>query len=172
MSSKPRPAAFLDRDGVLNVDTGYVHRPEDFVWIEGAREAVKALNTAGLYVFVVSNQSGVARGMFGLDDVERLHVWINSELARLGAHIDAFYYCPHHPSEGHGPFTRECDCRKPKPGLIQRACAEWPVDVARSFLIGNSARDLEAARRAGIRGISFDGGSLLTLVDAAMTGHA
>jgi len=172
MPSKPRSAAFLDRDGVLNVDTGYVHRPQDFIWTEGAREAVKALNAAGFYVFIVSNQSGVARGMFGLDDVERLHDWINAELRLLGAHIDAFYYCPHHPSEGHGPFTRECDCRKPKPGLIHRACAEWPVDIARSFLIGNSARDLEAARRAGVRGIAFGGGSLLTVVDAAMASHA
>jgi D-glycero-D-manno-heptose 1,7-bisphosphate phosphatase len=172
MPSESRPAAFLDRDGVLNVDAGYVHRPENFIWIDGARDAVNALNAAGHLVFVVSNQSGVARGLFGLDDVERLHVWINRELAPLGAHIDAFYFCPHHPTEGHGPFTRACDCRKPKPGMILRACAEWPVDVGHSFLIGNSARDLEAARRAGIRGISFDGGSLLTVVDTVLKAQA
>lgn len=172
MPSEPRPAAFLDRDGVLNVDAGYVHLPKDFVWIQGAREAIRTLNAAGHFVFVVSNQSGVARGMFSLDDVERLHVWINSELALLGARVDAFYFCPHHPTEGRGPFARECDCRKPKPGMILRACAEWPVDIARSFLIGNSERDLEAARRAGIRGIGFDGGNLRAVVTVAMATHA
>jgi D-glycero-D-manno-heptose 1,7-bisphosphate phosphatase len=171
MPSQLHPAAFLDRDGVLNVDTGYVHRAEDFIWTEGAREAVKALNDAGFLVIVVSNQSGVARGMFGVEAVERLHNWINRELAGIDARIDAFYFCPHHPTEGSGPFTCECDCRKPKPGLLLRAFAEWPIDRAASFLIGNSERDLDAARAAGVRGIDFKGGSLLAAVHAAIA-HA
>lgn len=159
-----RPAAFLDRDGVLNEDTGFVHRPADFVWTAGAKEAVKALNERGYLVFVVTNQSGVARGHFGTDEVERLHAWIDAELRRSGAHVDAFYYCPHHPEAGDGPYTRACDCRKPEPGLLLRAMAAWPVDRAASFLIGDEERDLEAARRAGVRGVLFRGGSLLAAV--------
>ena len=95
-----RPTAFLDRDGVLNRDHGYVHRSEDFEWLPGAREAVKRLNDAGYLVIVASNQAGIARGLYGPEDVKRLHRWINSELAKIGGHIDAFYYCPHHPTEG------------------------------------------------------------------------
>jgi D-glycero-D-manno-heptose 1,7-bisphosphate phosphatase len=171
MSSQLRPAAFFDRDGVLNVDTGFVSRPEEYVWTPGAIAAVAALNAAGYLVFVVSNQSGVARGRFTCADVDRLHTWMNGELARAGARIDGFYYCPHHPTEGAGPYTGDCDCRKPKPGLILRALAEWPVDIGRSFLIGNSDRDLEAARRAGVRGIRFGGGDLREAVAKAMAGR-
>jgi D-glycero-D-manno-heptose 1,7-bisphosphate phosphatase len=168
MTTQLRPAAFFDRDGVLNVDTGYVSRPDEFAWTPGATDAIQALNAAGYLVFVASNQSGVARGRFTCADVDCLHGWMNRELAHAGARIDAFYYCPHHPTEGSGPYTRECDCRKPKPGLILRACAEWPVDVGRSFLVGNSDRDLEAARRAGVRGVLYDGGDLRAVVAAAM----
>ena len=93
----PKPAAFLDRDGVINVDSGYVYRPEDFAWIEGAKEAVKFLNDNAYLVFVVTNQGGVAHGFYEEDDVLSLHRWLSGELALFGAHIDAFFYCPHHP---------------------------------------------------------------------------
>ena len=160
-----RPAAFIDRDGVLNVDRGYVYRAEDFVWVKGAKRAVKVLNDLGYFVFIVTNQAGIARGYYGPNDVERLHDWINAELGKVGAHVDGFYYCPHHPDAGAGPYTRACDCRKPAPGMLLQAIAEWPVDRARSFMVGNHDIDMEAARRAGLRGVMFQGGSLLEVVE-------
>ncbi|GAW94070.1 D-glycero-beta-D-manno-heptose 1,7-bisphosphate 7-phosphatase [Calderihabitans maritimus] len=155
-----KPAVFFDRDGVLNVDKGYVHRPEQITWVEGAPEAVKEMNDRGWLVFVVTNQSGVARGYYSEEDVGRLHRWMNEELKRRGAHIDAFYYCPHHPEVGRGIYRRQCLCRKPAPGLLQRALAEWPVDGERSLLIGDTPADVAAARAAGIRGLLFPGGNL------------
>lgn len=166
--SRTRPAAFLDRDGVLNEDTGFVHRIADFRWLDGAESAVKSLNDRGYFVFVITNQSGVARGFFPAEAVERLHQWMNDELAKLGAHVDAFYYCPHHPTAGTSCFTRPCDCRKPAPGMLLRAMAEWPVDREASFLLGDQARDLEAARRAGLRSVRFSGGNLRDAIDALL----
>ncbi len=155
-----RPAVFLDRDGVLNHDTGYVHRPEDFVWVEGAQAAVKRLNDAGYLVIVVTNQSGVARGYFDEAAVQRLHGWINEQLRPLGAHVDAFYYCPHHPEGVVARYARACDSRKPGAGMILRALREWPIDPGRSLMIGDKDIDLEAARRAGLPGHRFPGGNL------------
>ena len=146
-----RPAAFLDRDGVINLDTGYVHRQRDFVWREGAAGAIKRLNDAGFFVFVVTNQSGIARGLYGLRDVERLHRWINRELSRTGAHVDEFYFCPHHP-DGIGRYRTVCECRKPAPGMILQAMREWPVERERSFLVGDKDIDMEAAKAAGVHG--------------------
>ena len=163
-----KPAAFLDRDGVLNRDLGYVWRREDFHWLPGAERAVKRLNDAGYLVFVVSNQAGVARGLYRPEDVEVLHRWVNGELGKSGAHIDAFYYCPHHPSEGQGAYRVACDCRKPAPGMLLRAMREWPVDRAASFMIGDKAIDLEAAAAAGVRGLRFAGGDLDALVKSAL----
>jgi D,D-heptose 1,7-bisphosphate phosphatase len=147
-----RPAAFLDRDGVINRDTGYVYRKQDFVWRDGARAAIKRLNDAGYFVFVVTNQAGIARGYYGPGDVRRLHRWVNRELRRSGAQIDGFYFCPHHPTEGVGQYRQLCDCRKPAPGLILQAMREWPVERARSFMIGDKDIDMEAAAAAGIDG--------------------
>ena len=112
----------------------------------------------------MTNQAGVARGLCGTDDVERLHDWMNSELRTAGAHIDAFYYCPHHPSVGTGLQTRACDCRKPSPGMLQAAMTDWPIDSATSFLIGDNETDLIAARRAGVRGYLYLRGSVAELV--------
>jgi D-glycero-D-manno-heptose 1,7-bisphosphate phosphatase len=157
----PRPALFLDRDGVLNEDPGYVHRWEDFHWIPGAREAVASFNAAGWWVFVVTNQSGVGRGYYAEDDVIALHAKMSESLADIDAHIDAFYYCPHHP-EAQVETYRHPDPpdRKPNPGMILRALAEWPVDLSRSIMVGDKESDLEAARRAGVRGLHFTGGDL------------
>ena len=163
-SSSRRPAAFLDRDGVLNRDTGFVHAREDFVWLEDAQQAVKRLNDLGYLVFVVTNQSGIARGLFGTGEVERLHRWVNRELRRVGAHIDAFYYCPHHPTEGVGVYRQDCLCRKPAPGMLLQAMREFPVDPASSFMIGDKDIDMAAARAAGVRGIRFTGGSVAAAV--------
>jgi D,D-heptose 1,7-bisphosphate phosphatase len=151
-----RPAAFLDRDGVLNHDTGYVHRAADFVWVNGAKEAVKRLNDRGYFVFVVTNQSGIARGLYGPADVEALHRWVNEQLRGAGAHVDAFYFCPHHPDGVAPGYGVVCDCRKPAPGLLLQAMREWPVKREASFMIGDKAIDMEAAAAAGIAGFRFD----------------
>ena len=127
-----RPALFLDRDGVLNQDTGFVFRPEDFIWIEGARETIRFFNERDYLVFVVTNQSGVARGLFEERDVLGLHDWINGELAKSGAHVDAFYFCPHHPEAERTAYRKVCECRKPAPGMVRRAMAEWRVAPSRS----------------------------------------
>jgi D-glycero-D-manno-heptose 1,7-bisphosphate phosphatase len=159
-----RPAAFLDRDGVLNHDTGYVHTPDRFEWITGAREAVKHLNDAGCYVFVVTNQAGVAHGYYDEAAIHALHEWLNGELRRTGAHIDAFYHCPHHPEGAVAAYRRTCDHRKPAPGMLLRARAQWPIDWGRSFLIGDRDSDIAAAAAAGIPGYKFVGGDLLSFL--------
>lgn len=156
-----RPAAFLDRDGVLNVDHGYVHKIDDLAWIDGAEQAVKALNDAGHYVFVVTNQAGVARGYYGREDVHVLHRHMNEHLRRIGAHIDAFEYCPFHPDGCVADYALPSSRRKPEPGMLLDLMAQWPVDVDRSFLVGDKPTDLEAARAAGVRGVLFSGGNLL-----------
>ncbi len=147
-----RRAAFFDRDGVLNEDTGYVHRPEDFVWREGAISAIKLLNDREGFVFVITNQAGVAHGYYEEDAVHALHSWIQEQLGLHGAHVDAFYHCPHHVSGKRPEYTLACDCRKPAPGLLLKAMEEWSVDPNRSFLIGDKTSDVEAATAAGVRG--------------------
>jgi len=168
MPGELKPAAFLDRDGVLNRDNGFVWRREDFQWLPGAQSAVKRINDADYLAIVITNQAGVARGLYGEADVSNLHRWMNDELGRDGAHIDAFYYCPHHPSEGQGAYRLVCDCRKPAPGMLLRAMREWPVDRPPSFMIGDKEIDVEAASAAGIKGLRFDGGDLDALVRSAL----
>ena len=166
----PAATVFLDRDGVLNVDRGYVHRPEDLEWIPGAPEAVAQLNRTNFRVVVVTNQSGVARGLYDEAAVRRLHTVMQEQLAEYGAHVDAFYYCPHHP-EGRVPdFAIECDCRKPKTGLLEQAARDWPIDRARSFLVGDKDGDLAAAATFGIAGVKFEPArqSLLQVVNEAI----
>jgi D-glycero-D-manno-heptose 1,7-bisphosphate phosphatase len=153
---RARPAAFLDRDGVLNKDDGYTHRPSDLVWIDGAPNVIRILNNAGYYVIVVTNQSGVARGYFGEDAVRAFHARMQDLLLAAGAHIDAFYHCPHHPAGTREPFSVHCRCRKPGPGLLEQAAQDWPIDVGRSFLIGDKDSDLAAAATFGVRGSKFD----------------
>jgi len=161
-----RPAAFLDRDGVLNVDRGYTFRSEDLKMIPTAAAAVRLLNDAGFYVFVVSNQSGVARGFYTEAAVDLFNTHIEDILKGEGAHIDAFYYCPHHPDGTIKELAIRCRCRKPAPGLLEQAARDWPIDLARSFLIGDKDDDLAAARAFHIRGVKFDtqAGSLVDLV--------
>lgn len=152
-----RPALFLDRDGVLNVDHGYVHRPMDLDWCPGARLAVKAANDAGWLVIVVTNQSGIARGYFPEEAFFSFMEHMRAELAEVGAHFDAVYHCPHHPQGAVEALRKACDCRKPGPGMLLRAAAEWDVDMARSVVVGDSARDIEAGLRAGVgQSLLFD----------------
>jgi D-glycero-D-manno-heptose 1,7-bisphosphate phosphatase len=160
-----RPALFFDRDGVLNVDVGYAHRVEDLRWTPGARAAIRSANDAGWWVFVVTNQSGIARGLYGLREMDQFHAAMAAQLAEVGARVDAVYSCPFHP-EAVTPEWRHPDHpdRKPNPGMLLRAMADHPVDAGRSLLIGDKPSDLEAARRAGVRGVLYEGGDLSALV--------
>ena len=160
-----KSAVFFDRDGVLNEEVGYLHEIENFKWIDGAVDAIKLCNEKKLLVIVVTNQSGIARGIYTEDDTKKLHNFMQTELAKFGAHIDAFYYCPHHPNGKVDAYRKICDCRKPAPGLILRACKDFDIDVTTSILIGDGDRDIEAGRRAGIRIlIRFDGGNLFDVL--------
>lgn len=160
-AKRVRPCAFLDRDGVLNHDGGYTYKPEDLRWIDGAREAVLALNDAGYLVIVATNQAGVARGLYREDDVRRFHEKMDEDLGRIGAHVDAYYYCPYHPDATVDRYRHASHPdRKPNPGMINRAMSEWPIDRARSFLIGDKESDLAAARAAGIDGLLFQTGNV------------
>ena len=159
--TSPRPALFLDRDGVLNEDHGYVHRWEDFRWIPGAREAIAAFNRAGWIVIVVTNQSGVGRGYYTEDDMHALHGRMIEDLAAAGGHVDAVYHAPQHPDAPLAAYRHpDPPDRKPNPGMILRALAEWPIDREASILVGDKPSDLEAALRAGVRGVLFPGGNL------------
>lgn len=164
-----RPAAFLDRDGILNLDSGYVHLRAQFTWRDGAVEAVKLLNDGGYLVFVVTNQSGVAHGYFGEKQVRELHDWMVGQLERHGARIDAFYYCPHHPQGIQPEYAIDCDCRKPKPGMLLRALKEWTIDRSQSFLLGDKDSDVQAATAAGVRGFLWRTGDLRDAVEAAIS---
>ena len=169
MTRPLRPALFLDRDGVLNEDRGYVHRWEDFCWIPGAREAVAAFNARNWWVFVVTNQSGVGRGYYPEADVLALHARMEADLAAAGARIDAFYHCPFHPEALEDRYRHpDPPDRKPNPGMLLRAMADWPVDAARSVMVGDKAIDLEAGQRAGVRSLLFPGGDLEAFLAAEL----
>jgi D-glycero-D-manno-heptose 1,7-bisphosphate phosphatase len=163
-----RPAIFFDRDGVLNEDDGYVYEIAKLKWIDGAREAVKAANDAGYLVFVVTNQSGVARGFFDEQHVQALHTWMAADLAKIGARVDAFEYCPNHPDAVIERYREASPRRKPAPGMITDLLERFPVDLGRSILIGDKPTDMEAAQAAGVRGILFSGGNLAQFVRSAL----
>ncbi len=163
-------AVFFDRDGVLNVDVDYLYRIEDLVWVDGAREALAHLCKLGYKIFVVTNQSGVARGYYTIEDMNKLHAHMASELEKYGTKIEKFYYCPHHKEGKVAEYAIECDCRKPKPGMIIQALAENDLDKEACFLIGDSKRDVEAAEAADIKGYLFKNGNLLEFVKNIVEG--
>ena len=149
----PRAAVFLDRDGTINEQMGYINHPDRFVLLPDAAGAISRLNAAGLPVVVVSNQSGVARGYFPEDLVRRINRLMIDRLAEAGAFIDAVYYCPHHPRAEVAAYRRDCDCRKPEPGMFLRAAKELNLDLARSVVVGDRVSDLRAAARIGAASI-------------------
>ncbi|MDR0766766.1 MAG: D-glycero-beta-D-manno-heptose 1,7-bisphosphate 7-phosphatase [Odoribacteraceae bacterium] len=153
-------AVFLDRDGTINSnkDHYYVYRPADFEFNPGVVDGIRRLNEAGYLVIVVTNQGGVARGIYGTRDVEALHAYMREELGKRGARVDAIYYCPHHES------VAPCRCRKPSPYMIEQAIERFDIDPALSCMIGDSPRDMEAARAAGVTGILVQKNSDITPV--------
>lgn len=164
-----RGAAFFDRDGTLNVDNGYTHDPDKLSWQPGAIEAIRRCNDAGRYVFVVTNQSGIARGYFTAAHMRAFHARMQDELRPHGAHVDQFYFSPFHADGSVERFTvDQHPDRKPSPGMLRRASVEWPVDISRSFMIGDRDDDVGAARAFGIPGFKVDAGEILATVEKAL----
>ncbi len=146
-------AVFLDRDGVIIEEIGYLGDPVLIRIIPGAPAAIRRLNERAVKVIVVTNQAGVARGYYPESTIASVHQRLSELLAAEGAHVDAFFYCPHHPRHGLPPYRRECDCRKPRPGMILQGAAQFGVELSRSFLIGDKHSDILAAHNAGARSI-------------------
>lgn len=146
-------AVFLDRDGTVLKEVGYLSRLEDMELLPQATAAIKLLNQKGIKVVVVTNQSGVARGFFPEDLVKEVHQRLQKDLQKEGAFLDGFFYCPHHPDYGHEKYRKDCFCRKPNIGMLQEAARDFRIDLSRSYLIGDTRRDLETAWNAGMKGV-------------------
>lgn len=144
------PAVFLDRDGVINKERGYVHEIDEFNFIDGVFDACREMSKAGYRLIIITNQAGIARGYYTEDEFHYLTIWMLNEFRQHGIEIDDVYYCPHHPVHGVGVYRRDCDCRKPAPGMILRAAKEHSLDLRHSILVGDKITDIEAGRTAGI----------------------
>ncbi len=146
-----RRAVFIDRDGTISEEIGYVNHPSRYRVFPYSAEAVRLLNAAGWLAILITNQAGVARGYFAESVIADVHGLLASELETGGARLDAIYYCPHHPTVGEPPYRLDCDCRKPRPGLVRRAAAAFDIDTAASWMVGDRYGDVEFARNAGVR---------------------
>lgn len=144
-------AVFIDRDGTLSEEVGYINHPERFRLFPYAGPAIKHLNENGWLAIVTTNQAGVARGYFAEELIETVHQGMRDELQKTGARLDAIYYCAHHPSVGEPPYRLDCDCRKPKPGLITRAASDFDIDLKNSWMVGDRYSDIQLARNAGVK---------------------
>ena len=149
--SNAKPAIFLDRDGVINKDNGYVSQRDDFEFIEGTIEACIEFQKKGYLLVVITNQSGIARGLFSEDQFNTLTEWMDWSMADRGVDLDGIYYCPHHSEEGQGEYKIDCECRKPKPGMLMNAIEDLNIDVEASILIGDKVSDLQAGIAAGVK---------------------
>jgi D-glycero-D-manno-heptose 1,7-bisphosphate phosphatase len=146
-----RRAVFMDRDGTISEEVGYVNHPSRYRVFPYSAEAVRLLNESGWLAILVTNQAGVARGYFTEEVITAVHDRLRKELAQGGARLDAIYYCAHHPTVGEPPYRSDCDCRKPRPGLVRRAAAEFDIDLAQSWMVGDRYSDTELARNSGVR---------------------
>lgn len=151
-------ALFLDRDGVINIDKGYVHSIDDFEFVPGIFEFCQRAEQKGFAIFVVTNQSGIGRGFYSESDFGQLTQWMCEAFAEKGVNIQQVYYCPHHPREAKGQYLKECDCRKPKPGMLIKAINEYGVNPDKSLMLGDSDTDIVAAKAAGVTGIKVESG--------------
>lgn len=145
-----KPALFLDRDGVINVDHGYVHTPEEFEFVDGIFDLVVCANRGGYLVVVVTNQAGIGRGYYSESDFHALTNWMKARFAELGGTIDAVYFCPDHPEHGIGEYRRASEFRKPAPGMLMWAQSELGIDLERSIFIGDKSTDMAAGCAAGV----------------------
>jgi D,D-heptose 1,7-bisphosphate phosphatase len=150
---KKNIAVFLDRDGTINEEVGYLDSLDKLKVIPSAYEAIRLINESGMKAVVISNQAGVARGLFTEDFVKITNEHLQTALRQKGAYIDNFYYCPHHPTEGIGIYLQQCNCRKPAPGMLFNAAQELNINLTRSYLVGDTFRDMIAAKKAGVKGI-------------------
>jgi D-glycero-D-manno-heptose 1,7-bisphosphate phosphatase len=148
-----RRAIFIDRDGTLNEEVGYIRELGQFRLYDYATEAVRLINQAGWLAIIITNQSGIARGLFTEELLAEVHQKMIAELEQAGAGVDAIYFCPHHPNLGEPPFRLDCDCRKPKPGLLERAAVEFQLTLSDCVVIGDRFRDIETAQAVGARGV-------------------
>jgi D,D-heptose 1,7-bisphosphate phosphatase len=159
-------AVFLDRDGVINKEKKFILNPEEFEFIEKSPEAIRIINNSCFLAFVVTNQSAVARNLITLQELEQIHEKLREELKIQGAYLDAIYYCPHHPdydtAKGNPEFIKDCNCRKPKPGMLIEAAKKHNIDLTQSYMIGDSGRDIEAGQKAGCTTIGVHTGKDIT----------
>lgn len=161
---------FLDRDGTLNEEVHYLHRPEDMHLLEGVQQALRRLKEAGFKLVVITNQAGVARGYYTEEDVKLLHGYMNEILSAEGARIDGFYYCPHHPVHGIGSYKKDCSCRKPGIGMFLQAEKQFAVDKAHSYMIGDKLLDTQAGKNYGVTSILVGTGYGKELYEAGRAG--
>jgi D-glycero-D-manno-heptose 1,7-bisphosphate phosphatase len=161
---KKNRVAFLDRDGILNVDKGYLYKIEDLEWVPRAKMAVELLCGLGYKVVVVTNQSGIARGYYTVADMEKLHAYMEQEIEKAGGKISHFYYCPHLPEGSVPEYAVECNCRKPKPGMILQGIKDFNADMEESFVVGDSQKDVDAAAAAGLKGFLYMGGDIADFI--------
>lgn len=144
-------ALFLDRDGVINIDKGYVHRPEDCEFVSGIQALIGRANRDGLKVFIVTNQAGIARGYYSEAQFLHFTSWMLHCLGEQGAYVDRVYFCPHHPTAGLGGYLQDCECRKPRPGMFRQAMSDFDIDMDQSVMVGDTLNDMQAAAAVGIQ---------------------